>query len=75
VVSGDANTPAGILYIHRLALAIAIQACHSTGRPLRGKGVAGGQDFFPAWLGAAGGYMPAIGAQYHPAGFSFCVHG
>jgi len=56
------------------AVVIALHPGEPSRKPLRGKGVAGGHHFRLAWLGATKGNMPAIGAQYDPAGFSFCVH-
>ena len=56
------------------AVVIALHAREPSGKPPRDKGVTGGQNFCLARLGASEGNMPAIGAQDHPAGFSFCVH-
>ena len=56
------------------AVVVALHAGVPSRQPLRGKGVARGRYLCLAWLGATQGHVPAIAAQYHPAGFSFCVH-
>jgi hypothetical protein len=47
----------------------ALHAREPAGKPLRGKGVAGGHHFRLARFGATQGNVPAIPAQYNPAGW------
>ncbi len=43
------------------AVVFALYVCEPSGKPLRGKGVAGAGYLCLAWLGASEGNMPAIG--------------
>jgi len=45
------------------AVVFALHEREPSGKPLRGKGVAGGGDFRLAWFGASEGNMPAIRVQ------------
>jgi hypothetical protein len=73
-VMRNANALQGFERHPGLAVVFALHAGEPPGKSLRGKGVSGGHYLFLAWLSATEGQMPAIGAQYDPAGFSFCVH-
>ena len=70
-VMRNADALEGFEHYFPPAVVIALHACHSTGKPLRGKGIAGGGYLRLAWLSATEGHMPPIGAKYDPAGSSF----
>jgi len=61
----------GFEYYLPPAVVVSLHAGQPAGKPLRSKGVVRGRYLCRAWLGAAEGNMPPIGAQYDPARSSF----
>ena len=58
-VMGSADALEGFEHHFPPAVVIAFQPYQPSGKPLRGKGVAGGGYLCRAWLGAAEGNVPA----------------
>ena len=56
------------------AVVFALHAREPSGKPPRGKGVAGGRYLCLARRSATEGNMPPIGPEYHPSAFSFYAH-